>query len=153
MIGDSIHQALDSFRSKRGLHISKKSDCEYLIKYNDVRIKIITDVSKELSAEFTLVDRQGNEILSYRVDPDTYDISDPDYSDLAQSVEEDIAALLEGIGNHEILISKRTDGRTSMIFPKKEGYALVKEGRWLVSSKTLKNLDNINAENFRPLLG
>lgn len=143
-IGEQIINTIESIKDSN-VSIEKQQSEDgvtYILSSNRYRAEIIVNPKKWLGFKLNVQDQNKNLILTYDLDTDLYDISNPKYEELAKGIEKQISEILTFLVTGRIKVGE-IEGRPAMIIPNNQGGLLIKKGRFFLSSEQLNDIRDI----------
>lgn len=138
--GQQIQEKIQKLNASgiRFINTSDNDDDVYELQSAKCKLKILIS-TKWLGLEFELLDLKGDLLLTYDIDSDLYDISQPKEKPFADEIENRISFFLEELEMGMILVGQ-TSGRPAMIVPAPEGATLVSKGKFMTKAEHYENL-------------
>jgi hypothetical protein len=152
-MGDRIVAAIDRLRTLGATVQSReeKGAAVYELTGDGYHVKVVIDAGSGLALEFTVDRAEASPELTYSIDTDLYDVTDPDQQWFVTEIEDDIVALLAALADGRIKV-ERKKGRTVAVLPSSSEYVRVERGRLLTSQRRYEHEQDAEAGGtFRPL--
>lgn len=114
-------------------------------------LSIYVDVSRGLSSELTVLDRDGRITpLEFKIDTDLYDIRQAKYHPFVREIARQMVDLVASLASGAVRTGT-FKGKPALLVPVAGGAALVYKGRFATTTRHLSRRDDDRLSDLRPV--